>query len=405
MFKPTTMIVDCDGLRVTLKVSGYKIVLSLIYDDLIRFSRNILKHIEIIAKSELILDRNIHFPGTNLVIIANKVVITHSIECNLSGKNAVNEMKKKAANGEKLGENGSNGEDGIAGESSGNFSLIVNEADGLNNFKLILNGGNGSCGHDGGNGADGENGIGENFDDVFNMKHTHLTRLKSAGHILTLGSDGKPGGKRGENGVGGDGGKKGKYFVYIDGKEERINFAIKDGTKGDDGLPGKHGKNGYEGWDIAISNKTWGPRQEFGKSKKVKLELKECDSKDEGAICVKDKGNQRYVKIVPLPLKRSPLVNYGKQTNENVKLEKSNQANAVEAEALDIESLTQLSQQILSSAKMKEEHEAVAEENVIRLLEQLTYEDDEEEYVPKKQQCTMLCQIEKMSSNYFIYTV
>uniref|UniRef100_A0A914ZC12 Uncharacterized protein n=1 Tax=Panagrolaimus superbus TaxID=310955 RepID=A0A914ZC12_9BILA len=430
MFKVTTFETILDGTKPMLKVKGYKIVLSEIYNSIIVRRSSKIKHIEINAKSVLVIDQNLHFRATNLILTANTVVIVKSIEFNLSGKNAVEEFRSKAKSGKMLGEKGSNGDDGIAGESSGHFALFAKSVEGLQNLKLILNGGNGSSGQNGGDGADGENGIGKDFDEVFNSTHTHLTRLKSAGHILTLGalsrvlskkealksydgrvemkcdssyylsihkldmyvgSDGKPGGKGGKNGIGGDGGKKGNIVLEIDdgkNKIEEITVEAKDGVKGRDGISGINGQNGIEGRDIALANKTWGSRREFGKFQNSKLEIQECTSDDEEAICVKDGSKEEYFKVISRPCARTSLTEYQKQSEQKSDAERSGKAIAVESEAIDIEALSKNYQQIVTSETVttEEEYEFGAEEGeeVNRILEHWTF-DEREEYIPKRQ--------------------
>uniref|UniRef100_A0AC34GGH3 Obg domain-containing protein n=1 Tax=Panagrolaimus sp. ES5 TaxID=591445 RepID=A0AC34GGH3_9BILA len=209
-----------------------------------------------------------------------------------------------------------------------------------------------------------------------------------------VGSDGKPGGRGGQRGIGGDGGKRGTCILEVEAK---------DGNNGRNGLSGSDGRNGIEGWDIALANKTWGSRDEFGKSHNVKLEVKECSSDDEDAICVKEGSTEKYFKVIPRPCARTSLTEYQKESQQKIESERSGKAIAIESETIDIEAVNANYQQQVAAenAVVEEECEVAAEEEVNRILEHWTF-DEREEYIPKRQNNTILYPEEKLSSNIFL---
>lgn len=98
----------------------------------------------------------------------------------LSGKSFDVEAKtrRKAANSKSLDLNGSDGQDGRAGESSGNLVILATKFLKASRLCVELDGGRGEDGEDGGDGCDGINGLGVTQEDLNNtvVKYTSLYR-------------------------------------------------------------------------------------------------------------------------------------------------------------------------------------------------------------------------------------
>uniref|UniRef100_A0A914QTZ2 Uncharacterized protein n=1 Tax=Panagrolaimus davidi TaxID=227884 RepID=A0A914QTZ2_9BILA len=213
-----------------------------------------------IKAHEFILDRDFVLPGKNLIIITKTLKIPKNVEINLSGKHATL-TTGAAKNGMIAGEDGEDGKNGIAGESSGNCLILTQTITDKEkeNLRILLNGGNGSKGQDGGAGADGEDGVGAEVDMIEKDKIKIIFKnavnfLTAGGFSRTLdseyatvindgptkfandsanffathsyrlykGSDGKPGGEGGRKGIGGEGGKCGTLKFTIGGHDKSI---------------------------------------------------------------------------------------------------------------------------------------------------------------------------------------
>uniref|UniRef100_A0A914PD74 Chloroplast protein-transporting ATPase n=1 Tax=Panagrolaimus davidi TaxID=227884 RepID=A0A914PD74_9BILA len=444
LFKPISFTVEYDGSQATLKISGYKILLSLIYDKLMEKLdvNDRINQVKITAQNEFIADQNLKINGISFSIVAKKVTFQKNVKIDLSGINAVNNetMAKKAEGGINPGEKGMDGKDGKAGQSSGNFALVTKIIVGKDNFELILNGGNGAYGQDGGNGADGADGIGRKFSEVFTTGYTykknakHIANFMSMGTISRLfdkkdekkkedgsvevlrsdsayyfwthsvdyfkGADGGIGGKGGKNGLGGEGGKKGSYDIKIDGKNsaDGIQITAHEGKKGADGHPGKNGDFGKEGWDIALIKRSITSQMKFGESENEKLIIEYGEVQKENSIYIKaeDKGpgSKCYIEVHSRECARKMLTDSEKYTEYKEESERSGEAVAIEAATTDTAALNHDYQQIVLSSEATEAQsnsETVTNEieNVTRIMEFWT-DMEEISYVPKVKKRALL---------------
>ena len=306
--------------RNVLVVSGRIIFLSDIIvevEKLLKQNTNI-SEVRIYATNVLGIDTNLEnekWHGKNMVIIADKVHLwgAHYIDLSGFGDDA-NAIQSRADHGQIYGEDGKNGEDGRAGESSGNLVLLTEELQGEDRLTLKLNGGNGEHGEHGGNGANGKDGCGVTKNDLtslilsyntlywgssdhfFNFhpkdtdelsrqvdkynKYVKATFKDSNGRLVhwsyaedysfwststydlyfvIKGSEGTPGGVGGLNGVGGEGGNRGECTVrtLYSGKELKIsNIQRNPGSRGKHGSLGKAGHFGKNGNDMALVDRS-----------------------------------------------------------------------------------------------------------------------------------------------------
>lgn len=270
------------------------------------------------AKNIFNIDDNLQnkeWHGKNVVIVADKVHVWKSCCIDVSGWGADQHVdQKKAHNGQIYGENGQDGKDGTAGESSGNIVLLTEEILKGELLTLILDGGNGEHGENGGDGADGKNGYGVTRNDLDSLllKYTSLY-WGSCGRFFTFtpknskeifrkvdgynkyvnaqfqdtngrlmywsyaedysiwiastydlyflikGTQGTAGGMGGANGVGGEGGSRGQCTARMlySGKELFIGKIQQNaGRAGDHGILGKPGRFGKNGNDMAFVDRS-----------------------------------------------------------------------------------------------------------------------------------------------------
>uniref|UniRef100_A0A914QRL1 Uncharacterized protein n=1 Tax=Panagrolaimus davidi TaxID=227884 RepID=A0A914QRL1_9BILA len=429
IFPSTTVIPSVDGNKAYVKIKGYRVIWSNIFNKNPLIFDN-CDVVEVKAENELIIDDNINLPGITLTLSSLNCVFMKPIIINLSGKND-NTIMPKAQNGVNPGEKGEDGKNGKAGQSSGNFVLVSKNIQKMENLKLVLCGGKGMQGQDGGDGADGADGVGVKFEDQFGTAHKLRTGAKQTVNALTVGimsrvfdkmiekrkddgtfkcfndspvyfsthsfsfvrgADGRPGGKGGKNGIGGQGGKKGKYKI-IDRKTENENIAVtaEDGDKGNDGFPGKNADPGKDGWDIAVLNRTFGRRIEFGKEHNEKLFFKLEDNESENSVYIKDKNC--FAKIIKQPCTKERLKETEQFTEFNTNSEMNGESIAVAAVGIDISALMEDRHTAVTNEINEEQQEIKSgldeEINVERVME-LWIDDKEEPYTPKERHKTPL---------------
>ncbi|CAJ0956669.1 unnamed protein product, partial [Mesorhabditis belari] len=273
-----------------------------------------VRQIEIYADICLSLEKSVVFPGINLVICASKMRVWKKCCIDLSGKSFPQKpTKPKASNATSSQENGKDGKDGRPGESSGNLTILARAIIGDELLSVKLNGGRGEDGESGGDGYQGKNGHGieweemrklkfykslylqpwsifENFAPVdwkqtkhvydSNKEYVYKTFTDAKSRTLTFnyaaikfylcsltqyhlfirigGSSGERGTRGGANGVGGEGGYKGECLCI--NPETNQHFDLKTirlmGKNGQDGDVGKAGTNGKQGNDLAIIDRS-----------------------------------------------------------------------------------------------------------------------------------------------------
>uniref|UniRef100_A0AC34F2N2 Collagen-like protein n=1 Tax=Panagrolaimus sp. ES5 TaxID=591445 RepID=A0AC34F2N2_9BILA len=421
-----------------LEVHGHRIVISKVYDEIagtIVKNGNITE-IEINVNEDLILDKNLKFNGKNLVLIAkNQIVISNPITCDLSGRDAINDsfMINRAGDGIIFGENGLDGKDGTAGEPSGNMTICAKEINFEEKLTVFLNGGNGSNGQNGGNGVDGADGVGAKFEEVFGTGHTARKYAKQFANTISFaalsrifdnnikltktpkgithyqsdsahyasthtfeffcGAEGKPGGKGGKNGCSGEGGKKGKLDILAgEYEKESVINEPKDGKDGYPGIPGENGENGKDGWDVAMLWISFNKALEYGKNHQQKLSFMYSDVKSDKSVYVKelDKGpkSKCWAQITAVPCTRKFLQE--KRTEFKKDSERSGEAIAVKATAIDLEAVTQkhlsLSHLVGTDATETDQQvdaEATENHEIGRIME-LWEPFIEQDYMPKE---------------------
>lgn len=277
-----------------------------------------INEVQFYAKNVFNIDANLENPkwhGKNVVIVTDKVHVWASHVIDVSGIGYdLTVRKKRAGDGKADGENGKDGADGQAGESSGNIVLLTEELFGGDLLTLKLNGGNGEHGEDGGNGANGKNGCGVTKTDLESLilKYSTLywggsqhffdftptdteelfrkfdtynkyvyARFKDKNgrvmywcyaedysywststydlYFMIAGSQGTAGGVGGRNGVSGEGGNRGDCTVrtLYSGKELLIkNIQKNPGRSGEHGILGKPGHFGKNGNDMAFVDRS-----------------------------------------------------------------------------------------------------------------------------------------------------
>uniref|UniRef100_A0A914Y194 Uncharacterized protein n=1 Tax=Panagrolaimus superbus TaxID=310955 RepID=A0A914Y194_9BILA len=250
----------------------------------------------------------------NLSIITNKInVFGEQRKIVLSGIN-FESKNKKAANSTNPKFNGEKGNDGRAGNSSGNIALLTKEFYNESNLRIELNGGNGEDGEEGGNGCDGNDGYGVSESDINNLiisykslywsgfnhfnsyspssnwtltesdskasdfvfrkyKDEHGRKMtysyaRDKGVIYSTydlffiieGSNGCCGSAGGVNGVGGEGGYRGTSIIENPETGETFKLSVirNAGAFGNDGKIGKSGKSGNNGNDLALIDRSQG---------------------------------------------------------------------------------------------------------------------------------------------------
>lgn len=221
---------------------------------------------------------------------------------------------------EKINEtDGAHGDDGRAGESSGNIVILTNKIRNAEKLKIRANGGSGEGGQHGGNGADGRNGVKmttplfletilsyeslywdgwarfkdykpepewalENDNSVYKpfqqwiyreYKHTDGRQMTycytgDCGYIYNTydimfyikGNDGTMGGAGGKNGISGEGGNPGVFIARClkTGAELKQfkNVKMEKGAAGAEGKPGVAGEPGAHGNDMALVDRSAG---------------------------------------------------------------------------------------------------------------------------------------------------
>jgi len=234
----------------------------------------IITEIRIHAQGILYIDCNFEYFGKNLVLLANKINIIKPAIINISGKNAELCKEKKARNGEKVrllnnaiqnendvnGTGGEIGQDGNAGQSSGNL-YIEGELINSSALTVIANGGNGADGQEGGDGEKGKDGKDGRDAEEENLRSViHFMRAAYiVKHKDKLGIAGGRGGDAGRGGFGGEGGYPGRVIINGDtlaaGKKscpEGTPFDNKFNIQlhcqaGNDGKNANHGQGGLGG--------------------------------------------------------------------------------------------------------------------------------------------------------------
>jgi len=278
------------------------------------------------------------FRGKNFAINANYVKVGEAVTWDLSGTPVYGGFSSNA--GQKPNGTGRDGENGKAGNSSGNFLLHCKIIENSSALTIVSNGSNGTDGQDGGNGKDGEHGIhadersvyrnnvkwGAFFDGseqgnvcrAFNLYGKHFVKDYSgevetddglrahvyidqgACHrhslILVKGSDGEPGQPGGLAGYGGQGGYPGEIHIKSTDAAENVQKFRKHGNDGKSGNPGYDGIHGNEGRDIWMYDQSsFKEAHRYGFSYRYKYELSYTDREREDSI---ETSSGSYVKPV-----------------------------------------------------------------------------------------------------------
>uniref|UniRef100_A0AC35G781 Uncharacterized protein n=1 Tax=Panagrolaimus sp. PS1159 TaxID=55785 RepID=A0AC35G781_9BILA len=432
-FKPTNMVFSLlsQGTKQTLAIEGHNITLSAANKEINeRIKRNTeIKSVLLRAKHLLILDQDVTLPSVTFACNAAEVVVTKPVKINLSGKDAEVDQStlKPAKSGKQKGEKGEDGKDGKAGHPSGNFAITAKKLKGKQNLNLILNGGNGTNGQDGGDSAEGEDGVGENFERLDSLKYEFEQGFKRFGRIVSAGigsslfnkkvkvkmengnteliietpyylslhtidfvkgSDGKRGECGGKNGLGGEGGKKGKCMIKINGVDHVVKGESRDGQAGQNGLPGKNGGYGLEGWDIAKATKTFGKTRKYGTSFNEKLSVEYTTVKTEGTFCVvaEDEGPESkcYAYIKARKCEKKVLRDHELRTERKDESERSGEAIAQEAVAIETEALDQDYENPINEEVDAEVEQEINEENDFERIIDFCIDLAEDEYVAKE---------------------
>ncbi|CAG7671752.1 unnamed protein product, partial [Allacma fusca] len=194
------------------------------------------------------------FHGKNIVMSALNIEVTRKVTINTSGHSVSPGFKcLKAPNGFNSGRNGTDGEDGAAGESAGHVFLLTSKWELSQNLTIIANGGNGGFGQDGGDGSDGgpgRDGVDGNADENW-KKQKDWSKYIDRG---TKGERGDKGGDGGRAGLGGGGGDEGIVFTFANFCGDIIASA---GSQGDDVKPGAGGRGGQWGHDGVDHGCAW----------------------------------------------------------------------------------------------------------------------------------------------------
>ena len=258
---------------------------------------------------------NSHWHGINVFIMANSINVTKKCKWDLSGRSS-EECHEKAKDGTNISKDGADGIDGHSGESSGNLMIIADQMPNVERLTIILNGGNGAKGQDGGDSMKGDDGEGismrylkENFPSPvhfwarFYHLHAVYSKICSMGipyekwekgldcfvklklengqeiihsvshypssncYLLYKGSPDQKGGQGGLNELGGEGGYSGEC-VAMSKENEPFSINLKT-IKGSDGPNGKPGETGKNGWDVGYADyQNWTSASEFGADQK-----------------------------------------------------------------------------------------------------------------------------------------
>ncbi|UJR11290.1 hypothetical protein I4U23_015471 [Adineta vaga] len=278
---------------------------------------NATPQVSIFAEDALAIDydlKDVIWQGKNLVIVSKVVYVWQDSIIRLSGM-SYSPGNKQATSAGSTAYRGADGEDGRAGESSGNIAILATKMFNSSKLTVELNGGRGEDGQDGGDGCDGKNGIGvtqsdldrlvvsyyslyrdswnkfESYSPPSNWKavsnnssrDNYIYRIYQDEHgrnmtysfaadkgwtyttyelyFLVCGSNGTSGTSGGSNGVGGQGGYNGTCTVQNPetGEAFQINLVRNgksSGPSGTNGKVGKSGKYGINGNDMALIDRS-----------------------------------------------------------------------------------------------------------------------------------------------------
>ncbi|KAE9548611.1 hypothetical protein FO519_008177 [Halicephalobus sp. NKZ332] len=273
--------------------------------------------VEIFAEDCFGLDCSLnspHWQGKNFVVVTNKVIVwKENTTIKLSGT-GFKPYQTKAEDARSNKEGGVDGEDGKAGESSGNIAIYAKEIINESYLTVELSGGRGEDGQHGGNGGEGKNGAGitETELESTRIKYNSLYRDRWSGFtnyhpgsdwtcihnqssgsddyiyriykdnkgreliysfagdkgwIYTTyelvfwikGSDGTNGTSGGRNGLGGEGGYAGTCTIMNPetGTEfDEIRIVRNSGESGKNGTIGKSGTHGTNGNHLALIDRS-----------------------------------------------------------------------------------------------------------------------------------------------------
>lgn len=255
--------------KIKLTVQGYNIKTSQI-DAIIQEHSN-LQNIEVHALHTIIIDNDLansnpkcanKLYGVNLLMIAPNVTVSGDRTIDLSGEGGGNYTEAAAsASGYDVHGNGLSGTAGAPGKpgaSAGNFFMATDNLVNGQRLTLLLDGGKGGTGQQGGNGYKGKDGSAWDPNNMssgwflIEKRHEIGGRTSLAGHKHD-GERGKNGGRAGDGGAGGKGGNKGESII-ISLSGHLLNDAVtlkkpKDGDRGDPGHAGNPGPGGANGAD------------------------------------------------------------------------------------------------------------------------------------------------------------
>ncbi|CAG7833034.1 unnamed protein product [Allacma fusca] len=231
-----------------LEVTGKHLLVSDVLKSIKGYS---FKELRLVAGLTIFLDADFpqdRFHGKNVVMSALNIEVIRKVTINTSGHSVCRFKCLKAPNGFNSGRNGTDGEDGAAGESAGHVYLLTSKWESSQNLTIIANGGNGGFGQDGGDGSDGgpgRNGVDGNADE--NWK-----KQKGRNKYIHRGTKGERGDKGGDGGAGGRGGQGG--YDGVDHGCAWHNYSFMFGewrySRGELGVKKQNVWYGGNGWEL-----------------------------------------------------------------------------------------------------------------------------------------------------------
>ncbi|XP_026480136.1 uncharacterized protein LOC113386578 [Ctenocephalides felis] len=322
--------------------------------------------------------------GKNIVVYTRLLKVHGCIIWDVSGLDNMHTYKTAADTGRSGF--GDDGEDGFAGESGGNVLIEAISVDGVENLRVVSNGGAGSSGQDGGNGKNGINGYGiepNSFKTLFpstcNFKTSYKTiedafmdidtsyykrswwlgqhvylegkakggfQAKYIAHsmhrslVLCEGLPATPPGFGGQRGMGGQGGSGGE-IVGIAG-ESQSGADGPDGDEGFNGIPGKCG------WDIGHTDSFSGGMiyEGFDKNSKLILQHHKYYVK-EGVWCERFKA---YVSFQSTKISETNIVQFKKRCDHKFRYDRQPQAQSIRRKHISKEKIDEIYSKLIDHA-------------------------------------------------------
>ncbi|CAL1286293.1 unnamed protein product [Larinioides sclopetarius] len=228
------------------------------------------KLFKFLALNTVFIDTDLSFSGKGIsvAVIALKWEVVGLRSISLNGADGVPHAKSKAKNGAHPGNSGVNGAPGNPGSSGESFFGIGSIFTLGANLKITSNGGKGSSGQYGGDGAQGvtgrnapnpsdndpecENGCFRDFkcSQWDKIDEKYFATLKSKNYYKIYGMPGGKGGKGGDGGKGGKGGHPGIITILEMSRPSEIAKLTSIGEEGEFGKAGTGGEGAKDGNDI-----------------------------------------------------------------------------------------------------------------------------------------------------------